>query len=452
LQKKERQVGLVLQGGGALGAYEVGAVKGIIHRAVEKNNNTDSDFFNVVAGSSAGAINGAILVQEFVKHRSWTKAVNELENFWIKHIATESIVDNIPGFSGWWQLWRDLSGGSIVSVEAARRYYSSLQFWLFGNRGLFSTSTKFDNRFLNPFNPLVRDDWSALGNLLENYMREDGFKLFPIKTDPERDPRLLTTAIDVENGNGVIFDSYSTESSYPVASYPAKTIGEGTETNQEITIKYPDGLMKKHVLASAAIPADTNFAVIDDINSAPHMYWDGGFASNTPLRGLIQSHRDWYLSHGGTVPDLEKVYIIGLWPRNVESLPVPPDNNFVWSRMWDLIFDDKTRYVEKSAEMVTDYLDIIEKLRPLAEENGHKEEIDKFLADSRKEHLAHSRNRYGIRRRRERLLEGRFKIDTQRIEMKPFNDASGLKALDFSRTTIEELIGQGYDAALKALQ
>ncbi len=79
------------------------------------------------------------------------------------------------------------------------------------------------------------------------------------------------------------------------------------------------------------------------------MYWDGAFADNTP------------------------VYAIGLWPRTVPVLPVPPDNNFVWSRMWDLLFDDKTTYVEKTAQMVTDYLDIIEKLRLLAEENGHKD-------------------------------------------------------------------------------
>src|SRR3989442_2240254 len=108
------------------------------------------------------------------------------------------------------------------------------------------------------------------------------------------------------------------------------------------------------------------------------------------MRGLIQSHRDWYLDHGGIVPELEKVYIIGLWARVVDDLPVRPDNNFVWSRMWDLLFDDKTTYVEKTAEIVTDYLDIIEKLLPLAEENGHKDEVDKFLAD-----VAYSRHRDG---------------------------------------------------------
>lgn len=441
-QVKEKQIALVLQGGGAMGAYEVGVLKAIIEWAVQNNRNADRDFFDVVAGSSIGVINGAILVQEFVKNRSWTEAVNELEKFWIMRLATESFVDNIQGFSEWWQYWTDLAGGSIASSEAARRYFSSLQFWIFGIPGLFSSLPSFDRRFLDPqFNLLQRGDWSALGNMLENYKQEHGFKLFPIKTDPERDPRLLTTAIDVKTGDGVIFDSYSSESCYPVATYhPNKTNSEVKNiSNQEIKIKYPDGLMKSHIMASAAIPANTDFAVIDDINSKPHMYWDGAFASNTPMRGLIQSHRDWYLNHGGTVPDLAEVYIVGLWPRTLQDLPVPPDNNFVWSRMWDLLFDDKTTYVEKTAEMVTDYLDIIEKLRSLAEENGHKDEVDRFLAD-----VAHSRHRDGSYRKRQGLLEGRFKIGKiQRVEMSAFQDASGLKIFDFSKRTIQQLIAQG---------
>ena len=73
--------------------------------------------------------------------------------------------------------------------------------------------------------------------------------------------------------------------------------------------------------------------------------------------------------------------------------------------MWDLLFDDKTTYVEKTAQMVTDYLDIIEKLRLLAEENGHKDEVDTFLAE-----IAHSKHRDGSLRNRQGLLEGRFKI------------------------------------------
>ncbi len=101
-------------------------------------------------------------------------------------------------------------------------------------------------------------------------------KSFPIKTDHQKDPRLLTTAIDVKTGGGVIFDSYSSESSYLVpTSYPVKTGGERKNEggNEEIKIAYPGGLTKEHIMASAAIPANVDYAVIDDSNSIRHMYW-----------------------------------------------------------------------------------------------------------------------------------------------------------------------------------
>ncbi len=138
-QEKVKQTALVLQGGGALGAYEVGALTTIVKLAVQENGNADSDLFNVVSGSSIGAINGAILVQEFVKNRSWTEAVKNLEIFWRKQMSTDSYVDNIPDFSKWWQYWSKFTGDAtpIATNKAARRYYSSLQFWLFGIPGIF---------------------------------------------------------------------------------------------------------------------------------------------------------------------------------------------------------------------------------------------------------------------------------------------------------------------------
>lgn len=357
----EGQIALVLQGGGGMGAYEVGAVKAIIEHAVENDKRADRNFFNIIAGSSIGAINGAILVQEFVKDKSsssWSNAIHELENFWLNQLATDtSVVDNTPGFCEWWEsMYNSLGNNDVIAkCEAARRYYSSVQFWLYGIPGIFSSSTKYDNRFLDPsFNYLQRGDWSPLGDKLENYKRDKGFQFFPIKTNPTKnEPRLLTTTIDVKTGSAVTFDSYSEDSSYALKT--GDTANKNTDyynNNQEITIKYPDGLMREHIMASAAIPANRDFTVVKDINSIQHMYWDGAFASNTPLRGLIQSHRDWYLNHyakeggaaeeegeGITVPDLKEIYIIDLWPRNLEEkdrLPIPPDNNFLWSRMWDL--------------------------------------------------------------------------------------------------------------------
>lgn len=142
------------------------------------------------------------------------------------------------------------------------------------------------------------------------------------------------------------------------------------------------------------------------------------------------------------MPDLAEIYIIGPWL--VRDLPIPLGNNFVWSTMCDLLFEDKTTYVEKAAEEVTDYLDTIEKIRSLAKENDHKNEVDKFLAV-----IAHSRHRDGSHRRRQGLQGGRFKIrKIQRIEPSPFQDASGLKIFDFSKTTIQQLITQGQRDAI----
>lgn len=97
--------------------------------------------------------------------------------------------------------------------------------------------------------------------------------------------------------------------------------------------------------------------------------------------------------------------------------------------------------------MITDYLDIIEMLLPLAEQNGHKEKVEKFLSEA-----AHSKHRDGRPRQRNELLEGRFKIDKiHRIKMKAFQDASALKIFDFSRKTIEQLLDQGYNDAIAYL-
>ena len=59
------QRALVLQGGGSLGAYEAGAYQALYERITktdrEKGEN-NKPFLNIVAGTSIGAINAAIIV------------------------------------------------------------------------------------------------------------------------------------------------------------------------------------------------------------------------------------------------------------------------------------------------------------------------------------------------------------------------------------------------------
>jgi predicted acylesterase/phospholipase RssA len=91
------QRALVLQGGGALGAYEAGVVKGLCDRLQkedQKNGEIDKSLFDIVAGTSIGAINGAVLVSQFLKNKkkgldvftSWKNSIEQLEVFW-KHGA-----------------------------------------------------------------------------------------------------------------------------------------------------------------------------------------------------------------------------------------------------------------------------------------------------------------------------------------------------------------------------
>ncbi len=69
------QRALVLQGGGALGAYQASVFKALYEKIKriqsENNSNDDGLLFDIIAGTSIGAINGAILVSFFLENKTW---------------------------------------------------------------------------------------------------------------------------------------------------------------------------------------------------------------------------------------------------------------------------------------------------------------------------------------------------------------------------------------------
>ncbi len=86
---------LVLQGGGALGAYEVGTLRCLsetLQNEDKKRNDTDRPLFDVVVGSSMGAVNAAILVHNVIspktknhdQHRIWDHAIERLHDFYME--------------------------------------------------------------------------------------------------------------------------------------------------------------------------------------------------------------------------------------------------------------------------------------------------------------------------------------------------------------------------------
>ena len=230
LARQYETVALVLQGGGALGAYQCGVYEGM-HAAGLR-----PDWF---AGISIGAINAAILAGNAPEQR-----VARLREFW------ELICDPAGSLS-----WSAFAVRSLLAAlpESAERSawaggLSAMAALLQGQRGFY------DARATSPF--LFEDgspsatsfyDTAPLQATLERLIDFD-------RINDDAAIRLTVGATRVDNGNFVYFDSNDTR------------IGP------------------QHILASAALPPA--FAPVT-IDGEP--YWDGGLVSNTPLEYVLNA-------------------------------------------------------------------------------------------------------------------------------------------------------------------
>jgi len=90
-----KQRALVLQGGGALGAYESGVLTVLCKELAHEYR--EGPLFDIIAATSMGAMNAAVLVSNVVnRKKTWEEAAKELENFWIDEGKGLS---STPGFS-----------------------------------------------------------------------------------------------------------------------------------------------------------------------------------------------------------------------------------------------------------------------------------------------------------------------------------------------------------------
>jgi predicted acylesterase/phospholipase RssA len=480
LAKSNGQRALVLQGGGSLGAYEAGVFE-VLYYWIKKDIDDDENIFDIVAGTSIGAINAAFLVSYVIKRRreeikdvgeSWKGSAEELKEFWKSRLASNINLNKWWPFSwdekSWTLAWDILSriNSFVATGEAARRYYSAKEFIISGASNVFlpnlppKTDSKFFDNFIVP-NIWYRYDNSRLRGTVNESIR------FPIGTShPE--PRLLAISVDVEEGETVTFDSYARKSEY--GDYILGT--DRKNGTYERTIKYDKGIMVEHILASASVPEHYDYTLVPkeydytkteeeklvDIENYDlenySRFWDGGVLSNTPLRELIQSHKDYWKSvknkpdSKNTIPKLE-VYIIDIWP-SVDGYPVPSDLDGIRDRKNDLTYQDVTPYDEKVANMISDYYNLSSALKDLAERKGvPKAEIDTILnMPSKSSHRTGELRTYGD------LVDvdERFEITKIiRIERSADRDDIANKWCDFSLGTISKLFEQGTIDALKTL-
>jgi NTE family protein len=330
---------LILQGGGSLGAFSCGVFKALANNKIK---------LDIVAGTSIGGINAAIIAGS--KNEKYPEQA--LEQFWLE--LSESFVDldrsifpsssSLPKFvqemllpSGYYY-YNNLSTDSLnqqknyssstmnanehaIKMQQLKSFYSSA---VFGNDKMFKPRWRKENALTDPeyFAPqkwTYMYDHVPLVKTLEKYI--DYNKLKP---NGNPNARLILTAVNILTAEPLTFDSFK----------------------QQIT--------PKHILATSAYPL-YNFPWIEVEDGV--YAWDGGLLSNTPLREVIDA---------SPVND-KRICIVENYPKKVDALPKNLPE--VYHRARDIIFSDKTEYNVTMSKVITRYLEYIEELYQLLEDN-----------------------------------------------------------------------------------
>jgi NTE family protein len=221
------RVALLLQGGGALGAYQAGVYEALAETGLHPD---------WVVGISIGAINAAIIAGNAPERR-----VDRLREFW------EEITAPAMGFDA------DLFGlfGRGEATRARVNELSAGMVAFAGTPGFFSP--RLPNPWFQPPGTVEATSYYDTGPLKATLER---FVDFDRVNSDNKETRLSLGAVNVRSGNLVYFDT-------------------GTQV-----------IRPEHVMASGALPPGFPAIEIDGEH-----YWDGGLVSNTPLQWLVTNTR-----------------------------------------------------------------------------------------------------------------------------------------------------------------
>src|SRR5260221_3429723 len=258
-------IALLLQGGGALGAYQAGVYEAL----AEANLHPDW-----TAGISIGAINSALIAGNPPEAR-----VEKLREFWrqittplpLLNQASQTAMAAEPTArpDAWqgtyigkiWEFWEHFSStafsgslhgleSQVVKGDAARGLFNKLsaaRVLMTGAAGFFTP--RLPVPWLSPDGSLEATSYYDTGALRATLER-----LIDFDRINAADMRLSMGALNVQTGNLVYFD------------------------NTSHTIR------PEHVMASGALPPGFPAVEIDG-----ERYWDGGLVSNTPLEWVVKS-------------------------------------------------------------------------------------------------------------------------------------------------------------------
>jgi NTE family protein len=454
---KKKMRALVLQGGGSVGAFQAGAFKALyekITREDKENGNEGRPLFDIIAGTSIGAINAAVLVSHVAENKTWKGSSEKLVEFW-KYLSCPT--PDITKISANWKKEHDKNNPNAASAEAARRYYSVKEFLKSGVDKVYSPilPPKEDEKFFDQQNKRIQYNKQPLQKSIEKFVK------FPIATTYEKgEPRLLIVSVDATEGATVTFDSYEKGKDLngkdirKTVYYGQSSQEEKQQQQQPIVIEYNDGIKIQHVMASATLP---EFYEYEEISG--HKFWDGGLLSNTPIRELIQAHKDFWeykmdskelensiLEEASfNVPDLE-LYMINLWHSDDDDV-APSDPDGMTERLRDIKLQDQ--YYVKESILQTHYIHLIEKLIQLGiskKNNNNNYELKKDINKILQNNTA-SIDKTEVPKKYLDIIKTQFKITKiESIERRDDHDTISAKDGDFTSETINKLIRDGYES------
>ncbi|MEW5740304.1 MAG: patatin-like phospholipase family protein [Myxococcota bacterium] len=224
-------VGLVLSGGGARGAYEVGVLRGVCEALGLRES--DRPPFAVIAGTSVGAVNGAWLVANAT---SGTHRLAGLAEVWKGLRIEEHLRVDLLGLLGW---------------------TSPMRFLRKPKRG--DLVERFGRSVLNP---------AALEALVERVI---DWRAVHENVDAGLVRAFIVAALHIGTGVTTLFTELAPGVSFHAGRNPRR-------------VARRQRIHAEHVLASAAIPA-----LFPARRVGPSYFVDGGLRFNTPISPVIRA-------------------------------------------------------------------------------------------------------------------------------------------------------------------
>jgi NTE family protein len=351
---KKSRTAIVFQGGGAYGAYELGAFKALWDNGIKPD---------VVTGVSIGAVNAAVIAG--CKNDDPPKALDEL--------------------------WRRLTVIPMPGLPDWLHHLLTMPY----NPGMYSLNTQF---LLSPFTATSYSDTGLLKDTLNDIVDWKKLNKGAIK--------LAVTALNVGTGKLTVFRNYKD----PKA--------RSQDVGPPITAD--------HIIASGSLPPAFPMTQIDEDS-----YWDGGLFSNTPLKPAFKALQ---AINDGAAKDVQrKIIVLALFPP---AGKIPENMVEVETRKTDVAFGckidsdvelyKKIKEFRKFADLVTEQCEGNKSLtEKLTKNEGYKKLMSYKTVDE--------------------LLRIDLDGEESQLEQKLMPGA------DFTKKTIMERSGRGYDITTKKL-